>query len=68
MRDWQRRCTEARVSVGELFDLTGAGDRHILCERLVLRVLVRELSGYVVYGTQRQHVRHGQYHLWADRL
>ena len=40
--------TLAAVS-GELFDFTGTGDGYIVRERLVLRVHVRKLSGYVVH-------------------
>lgn len=62
----RRMLTLAGLNAGELLHFAGAGNRHLVRERVVLRVRVRELPGHVVHRPEREHVRRRQHHLWAD--
>ena len=72
VRDSQTRglCAIANgdARVGELRYQSSPSDRHIIRQCVVLRLRIRELSGYVVHWSQRINIRGGQHHLRPDGL
>ncbi len=56
------------VVTGKLFDFSSSSDGYFICQRFVLRLYFRKLSGHMVHWEERQHLCCGQYHIWPNRL